>query len=865
MKTRILIVEDDKNLGISIKNILNIMGYITEYVESGKKSKEILKENFFDIAILDLKLPDYDGIELLSDLKKEYPYMEFIIITAFASINNTIMALNKDAFAFIIKPFEIPYLESIIKKAIENQQLKLEVKKSEEKYRSILENMKDGYFEVDLQGNITFMNDYMRSYLGYSSEDLLGMNYREILEKESINDVFKTFNQVYKEVIPRNNFESQVIRNDGKKRNIEGTVYLKYDTKGNKVGFSGFLQDITERKKAEEALRVKDNAITSSINAIAIADMEGILTYVNPSFLKMWGYSNDTEVLGKNSLDFWQLEDKAAEVIRSIQETGSWIGELIGKKKDDSFFDAQLSASMVMDKNGKPIKMMASFIDITKRKQAEIKLKESEEKYRGLFENSPYSVMLINNKEEIIDYNSRFEKLIGYKKGELIGKILKQLKMIAKEYIQLFIEQYKNFLRGNKTDPIDIKIIKKDKNLIWTNIQFSSIKLGKETFTYVIIQDITERKHSEEELRKLERSLHELNAIIENAPLAICLLNQEGKILRANEETEILFGFKSDKLLNSNIYDLFDSEYLELVKRHYNKDIYDLSVSNKIEVLARANDGNLFHVDLTSTILKIGEHLIIQSYISDITERKQFEINRELLFSQLTSSLEFKSKFLATMSHELRTPLNAILGFSQLLLEESFGEINQDQKEFISDINTAGDHLLSLINTILDISKIEAGKFKLNLKKIKLDEIIEEIKAVIKPLYSKEGLEFSIKGINNDDTLVADPLRFKQILYNLLSNAIKFTEKGNITLIGIERVDHWEFQVKDTGIGIAKKNYNIIFREFGRIENDKTSQIQGFGLGLALTKRLINLHEGEIWFESQLGKGTTFFFTIPKK
>ena len=217
------------------------------------------------------------------------------------------------------------------------------------------------------------------------------------------------------------------------------------------------------------------------------------------------------------------------------------------------------------------------------------------------------------------------------------------------------------------------------------------------------------------------------------------------------------------------------------------------------------------------------------------------------------------------MSHELRTPLNSLLGFSQLLLMESYGRINNEQKEFLRDIKSSAEDLLILIDSILDLSKIDAGKFKLNLQQVKLQYLIEQVKNTIRPLYIKKELGFLVEGIERNDYLVVDPGHFKRVLYNLLSNAIKFTEKGIITLRGIERSDHWEFQVIDMGVGIAKQDSEVVFREFGRVENDRIKNIPGTGLGLALTKRLIILHEGDIWFESELEKGTTFYFTIPKR
>ena len=216
------------------------------------------------------------------------------------------------------------------------------------------------------------------------------------------------------------------------------------------------------------------------------------------------------------------------------------------------------------------------------------------------------------------------------------------------------------------------------------------------------------------------------------------------------------------------------------------------------------------------------------------------------------------------MSHELRTPLNAILGFSSLLLEDAFGKTNETQKEYLNEINDAGEHLLKLTNWILDLSKIEAGKFKLNIEEFNLLKMLLEICSIVKPLYEKKDLNIIFEGIDDTISLNADPLRFKQVLLNLIDNAIKYTEKGNIIFRGIEKKDHWEFHVEDTGIGIAEEDMDVIFREFGRVENDKIKHITGTGLGLTFVKKIIKLHGGEIWFESEFGKGTTFFFTMPK-
>jgi len=217
------------------------------------------------------------------------------------------------------------------------------------------------------------------------------------------------------------------------------------------------------------------------------------------------------------------------------------------------------------------------------------------------------------------------------------------------------------------------------------------------------------------------------------------------------------------------------------------------------------------------------------------------------------------------MSHELRTPLNAIIGFTSLLLDKNYGPLNKNQIDFLTDVSSEANHLKSLIDTILDLSFIDMGKIKLSIETFKLLPILDEIGSIVNHLFIKKGIKLNLIDIEENTHIKADPLRFKQILYNLIDNAIKFTEQGQISLRCEVKESFWEFQIQDTGIGIAEKDYDIVFKEFGRIENDKRKPISGSGIGLALTKRLIELHSGEIWFESEIGKGTTFFFSIPKE
>ena len=192
-------------------------------------------------------------------------------------------------------------------------------------------------------------------------------------------------------------------------------------------------------------------------------------------------------------------------------------------------------------------------------------------------------------------------------------------------------------------------------------------------------------------------------------------------------------------------------------------------------------------------------------------------------------------------------------------------KLNEEQNEFITDIKSSAEHQFDMIKHILNISKIESGQLNLNIQKFSLNSMVEQIKSNLKPLYSKINLEFEVKGLDEEKFIYADPIRFKEILINLLSNAIKFTIDGKITLVIKGDYYNWIFKVRDTGIGIANKDFPLIFKEFQRVESTYVQSVPGTGLGLSLTKRLIELHGGEISFFSVLGVGSTFTFNIPKE
>jgi signal transduction histidine kinase len=234
------------------------------------------------------------------------------------------------------------------------------------------------------------------------------------------------------------------------------------------------------------------------------------------------------------------------------------------------------------------------------------------------------------------------------------------------------------------------------------------------------------------------------------------------------------------------------------------------------------------------------------------------------LYGQLEAASRHKSEFLANMSHELRTPLNAVIGFSEVLQERMFGELNDKQMEYVHDIHASGKHLLSLINDILDLSKIEAGRVELEPSTFHLPSSLEGTLTLVRERATRHGITV---GLTMDDKLgeiVADERKVRQILLNLLSNAVKFTPDGGRVDVRADAVDSAvQIAVRDTGIGIAPEDQELIFEEFRQVGNDLFRKREGTGLGLTLARKFVELHGGRIWVQSELGQGSTFIFTLP--
>ena len=371
-------------------------------------------------------------------------------------------------------------------------------------------------------------------------------------------------------------------------------------------------------------------------------------------------------------------------------------------------------------------------------------------------------------------------------------------------------------------------------------------------------RDITERKKIEQKIINAKKEWENtFDAITE----LIFTHDSDGKILRANKAYERMAGMSAVDFVGRPFHEIFPKTVIadDICKKAMNAGITALSEVT-IDSL-----GKTFSVRMYPKLDDNGKYLYSVHVMQDITERKKMR-EAKIMKETAEAANRAKSDFLASMSHEFRTPLNAIIGFSELMATGLSGPLTDQQKEHVTDIFTSGQHLLSLVNDILDLSKVEAGKMELEMKEFNIEGLVETSIALFREKAYKQSLQMTFEIAQGLETMIGDERKIKQVLFNLLGNAVKFTHAGGMIKVEVTLTDDGEFlkySVRDTGIGIATEDQNKLFKPFQQVDTTLTRKYKGTGLGLSLCKQLVELHGGRIWVESKEGKGSNFTFVIP--
>ncbi len=501
---------------------------------------------------------------------------------------------------------------------------------------------------------------------------------------------------------------------------------------------------------------------------------------------------------------------------------------------------------------------------IAKRREAEDDLLSSEERTFGFIQKSPDAFVLIDEKGTVALWNPRAEEVFGWRSGEAVGRLLAEL-IIPTDQRAAHLRGLKRFLATGEMRVLDRRIeltaLRRGGDEIPVEMTVSPFRVQDGWVFGAFIRDISDRKRME-----AERS--QFASIVTSASDAIVSLDLDGLVASWNQGAERLFGYTAAEIERRSIRVVYPPERMNEFAALTDRRKTASTINAETQRLRK--DGTLVDVSITVSSVSsadgapVGYSLIAR----DIGDRKEAE--RELIKARESAmqASHLKSQFLANMSHEIRTPMNAILGMHELLAETA---LDPEQLEYVKIAASNGEALLDLINDILDLSKVEAGALKLEETPFDLPELVHEVAATFASAARERGLRMTCKVAPDLPPRVAgDPMRLRQVLINLAGNAVKFTPNGEVT-IGVVKDPSGgaegavRFDVADTGIGIAEDKFEAIFASFTQAESSTSRRYGGTGLGLSISRRLVEMMGGRIWLESQLGKGSTFHFTVSLK
>ena len=525
----------------------------------------------------------------------------------------------------------------------------------------------------------------------------------------------------------------------------------------------------------------------------------------------------------------------------------------------------------------------------------------------AIFNSANFSSIATDARGVIQIFNVGAERMLGYTAADVVNKItpadisdpqelIRRAKALSVELATSITPGFEGLVfkasRGIE-DIYELTYIRKDGTRFPAVVSVTALRDAQEAIIgYLLIgTDNTARKQVEEERKKLDQRVRDQHfytrSLIESNVDALMTTDPRGIITDVNKQTEALTGCTRDELIGAPFKNYFTDP--DRAEAGINRVLNEGTVRN-FELTARARNGHLTVVSYNATTFHDRDRVLqgVFAAARDDTELKRFEQTLQQKNIELEAASRMKSEFLANMSHELRTPLNAIIGFSEVLRDGLVGDMTDQQREFISDICGSGKHLLSLINDILDLSKVEAGKMTLDLEPVEVSSFLENSLSIIREKASTRRIRMVMDEAPDVGTIQADARKVKQILYNLLSNAVKFTTEGgevtlkacrvpravvgapsgawhcrSVALADNEFSEFLEVSVTDSGIGISGDGLERLFQPFSQVDSGLARKFEGTGLGLAMVKLLAELHGGTVAVASAVGRGSRFTVWLP--
>ncbi len=750
-------------------------------------------------------------------------------------------------------------------------------KQIDARYRWLFEQSPVMMHRVDAEGKVVEVNEQWLQNLGYERHEALG--------RDTFSFMTESSRQYALEVVLPELREKQIVRNvpytfvkkNGDTLDVLLTGTVHYDDEGNLLDSLAIAIDITERNQANEALRRQRDFNRTIIEAspaffVAIS-AAGKVELMNNAMLTSLGYERD-EVIGVDYMSTFVPEDEREALGKIFEKLVASAEPTLNQNyvltKDGERRLVEWHGRPVFNENDEFDYFFGFGIDITEREKAAQTLRESEERFRTLIEYAPEAMVVLDADTGLfIDVNTNATKLFGKSRETLLQlspvHLSPEYQLDGRPSLDVVREYTGRALQG-EIPVFEWLHLNDDGEEILCEIRLVKLP-GEDNLIRGSIIDIGERKRAEAEIKK---RIDEINRIYQTSANLLGTVNSAGYFVSLNPAWEEILGFTLDELRERPYTEFIHPDDLEMTIDAVGK------MAEGLEAVQFEN--RYLHKDGTYRWLswharpKVDEGLIYFAAY-DITERKQTEEELERLVNELqqrtAEALEasrLKSDFLATMSHELRTPLNSTIGFGGILLEGMAGNMDDMARNMVQNMYDSSQHLLSLIDDILDIAKIEAGRFDLVEVPFDVRELAKKWKQQLLVQAKAKGVQFEVTVASNvPKQLVGDAERITQIAHNLLTNALKFTDEGSVRLRMEYANEQTIIRVTDTGIGIPPHALDYIFDEFRQVDSSSQRIYGGTGLGLAIVRKICVAMGGEVNVSSTLHKGSTFTVTLPLK
>ena len=736
-----------------------------------------------------------------------------------------------------------------------------EIERTRNFLQALLNNLPVAVFVKDAHpetfGIFQFWNKTSEQLFGISASQAIGKTYYDFFPTEQADCFYQKDREVFlkgtKEDIIEELRDTQTLG----QRWLHTVKIPIYDEQNQPHYLLGFSEDVTARKQAEAELREISKVLENAVSGISKLDPQGRYLYVNKAYADITGYQPEEMIgmLWEKTVYPEELEQLVAAYLQMIKE-GRVEVEAKGIRKDGSIFYKQLVMISIYDEKREFQGHYCFMKDITDRKQTEVALAQELLRTKTLFQTSMDGIVVMDQQGKVVEASPSFARMLGYSLEEVLN-------LSAFDWDAKFSKkELKIMLNREEVVPLfETLHRRKDGSLYDVEISWNRVKLEGKLMNFCICRDISERKQTEEALRHQKEMFQ---TIVSHIPVMIALFNRQGKIEFINPELERVLGWTIEDWQQKDILvECYpDPVYRQTVLEHM------LSATGKWkDVTSLTATGQQLETSWANVPLSSGYFLGIGQ---DISLRKEKELALQQAMEAAEAANLAKSLFLANMSHELRTPLNVILGFAQVMAHDS--SLTQTLQEDLQTIRRSGDHLLNLINDVLDLSKIESGHCTIEESGFDLIAMLHSLRNMFAERASSKGLDLFFEiAPDVPQYILADAQKLRQVLLNLLSNAIKFTNRGSVSLyVSIDGarearpIDQpiLQFVVADTGLGIAPEEVNTIFDAFVQAQAGKQSA-NGTGLGLTISRKLVELMGGKIYVNTTLGKGSKFTFTLP--